>query len=189
SGGEGAKLGPAFPTKPPAPPHNRGLFEGAQRRRAQAESAQVAAEEASRAKDEFLAVLSHELRTPITAVLGWARLLLSGRLPTTRVTEALTAIDRNTRLQTRLIDDLLDTSRIVAGKLHLDVRGAALPFVVREVLTVARQDPRAAAMLSSPAIEPGCIVRGARERLHQVVTTLGGNAVKFTPAGGSVEVR
>src|SRR5215813_6085968 len=169
--------------------HNARLFEEAQRRRAQAESAQVAAEEASRAKDEFLAVLSHELRTPITAVLGWARLLLSGRLPTTRVTEALTAIDRNTRLQTRLIDDLLDTSRIVAGKMHLDVRAVDLAIVVREVLTVARQNPLAAAMLSAPAIEPGCIVRGDRERLHQVVTNLVGNAVKFTPAGGGVEVR
>jgi signal transduction histidine kinase/ActR/RegA family two-component response regulator len=168
---------------------NARLFDEAQRRRTEAESAQAAAEEASRAKDEFLAVLSHELRTPITAILGWVRLLLTGRLPTTRVTEALAAIDRNTRLQTRLIDDLLDTSRIVAGKMHLELHTVDLAVVVREVVTMAGQDPRATAMLSPPAIEAGCIVRGDRERLHQVVTNLVGNALKFTPAGGRVDVR
>ena len=168
---------------------NARLFEEAQRRRAEAESTQAAAEEANRAKDEFLAVLSHELRTPLTAILGWVRLLLTGRLPATRVTEALTAIDRNTRVQTRLIDDLLDTSRIVAGKIQLESRPVDLAAVVREVLTLAGQDPRAAALLSSPAIEPSCVVRGDRDRLHQVITNLVANALKFTPAGGRVDVR
>src|SRR5690242_8309638 len=132
---------------------NARLFAEAQRRRTEAESARAAAEDANRAKDEFLAVLSHELRTPLTAILGWVRLLLTGRLPATRVTEALTAIHRNTRLQTRLIDDLLDTSRIVAGKIQLELRPVDLAAVVHDVLSVARQDPRVAALLAPAVIE------------------------------------
>jgi signal transduction histidine kinase/ActR/RegA family two-component response regulator len=168
---------------------NARLFEEAQQRRVEAERAQTVAEEANRAKDDFLAVLSHELRTPLTAILGWVRLLLSGRLPASRVTEALTAIDRNTRVQTRLIDDLLDVSRIVAGKIELEPRLVDLDAIVREVLTSARQDPHAAGLLSEGTIEPVCVVMGDRERLHQVVTNLVANAVKFTPTGGRVDVR
>jgi signal transduction histidine kinase/CheY-like chemotaxis protein len=168
---------------------NARLFAEAQRRRAEAERAQSTAEEANRAKDEFLAVLSHELRTPLTAILGWVRLLLTGRLPTARVNEALTAIDRNTRVQTRLIDDLLDISRIVAGKIELDRRPVDLAAVVREVLTLARQDPRAAALLSDTVIEPCGVVLGDPDRLHQVITNLVSNALKFTPADGRVDVR
>jgi signal transduction histidine kinase/CheY-like chemotaxis protein len=167
---------------------NARLFDEAQRRRAEAERAQVIAEEANRAKDEFLAVLSHELRTPLTAILGWVRLLRAGRLPPVRVTDALAAIDRNTRMQTRLIDDLLDVSRIVAGKIELELRPLDLAAVVREVLTSAAQDPHAAALLSDAAIEAGTVVRGDRDRLHQVVTNLVANATKFTPAGGRVDV-
>lgn len=168
---------------------NARLFAEAQRRRAEAESARAAAEHANRAKDEFLAVLSHELRTPLTAILGWVRLLLSGRLPANRVSEALSAIHRNTCMQTRLIDDLLDTSRIVAGKIQLELRPVDLAAVVQEVLAAARQDARAAALLASATIEPGCVVSGDRDRLHQVVTNLVGNALKFTPTGGCVDVR
>jgi signal transduction histidine kinase/ActR/RegA family two-component response regulator len=167
---------------------NARLFEEAQRRRVEAESAQAAAEHANRAKDEFLAVLSHELRTPLTAILGWVRLLLTGRLPAGRVREALTSIDRNTRVQTRLIDDLLDTSRIVAGKIQLETRTVDLGVLVHDVVTLAAQDPRAAALLPPPVIEPGCAVKGDRDRLHQVVANLVANAVKFTPAGGRVDV-
>jgi signal transduction histidine kinase/CheY-like chemotaxis protein len=168
---------------------NARLFEEAQRRRAEAERARATAEEANRTKDEFLAVLSHELRTPLTAILGWVRLLLTGRLPATRVIDALAAIDRNTRMQTRLIDDLLDVSRIVAGKVELESRPVDLAAVVGEVLTSAAQDPHAAALLSKAAIEAGAVVRGDRDRLHQIVTNLVANAVKFTPAGGRVDVR
>ena len=168
--------------------HNARLFEEAQRRRAEAETAQAEAEDANRAKDEFLAVLSHELRTPLTAILGWVRLLLTGRLPAKRVSEALASIDRNTRVQTRLIDDLLDTSRIVAGKIQLELRSVDLGAVVRDVLAHAAQDPGAAALLSSPTIDR-CVVKGDRDRLHQVVTNLVANALKFTPAGGRVDVR
>jgi signal transduction histidine kinase/ActR/RegA family two-component response regulator len=168
---------------------NARLFEEAQRRRAEAEAARAAAEDANRAKDEFLAVLSHELRTPLTAILGWVRLLLTGRLAPTRVNEALTSIDRNTRVQTRLIDDLLDTSRIAAGKIQLEVRPVDLGAVVHDVVTLAAQNPRASALLSPASIEPGCLVAGDRDRLHQVVTNLVANALKFTPVGGRVDVR
>jgi len=168
---------------------NARLFEEAQRRRTQAEEAQGRAEEANRTKDEFLAVLSHELRTPLTAILGWVRMLLAGRLPAARVGEALAAIDRNTRVQTRLIDDLLDVSRIVAGKIEIERRPVDLATVVSEVVTSARQDRHAAALLSEVVIEPDSTVLGDRERLHQVVTNLVANAVKFTPGGGRVDVR
>jgi signal transduction histidine kinase/ActR/RegA family two-component response regulator len=168
---------------------NARLFEEAQRRRTEAERARAAAEEANRAKDEFLAVLSHELRTPLTAILGWVRMLLVGRMSAPRVTEALAAIDRNTRVQTRLIDDLLDVSRIVAGKVELEWRSVDLTAVVSEVVTSARQDPHAAGLLSEVVIDPASTVLGDRDRLHQVVTNLVANAVKFTPPGGRVDVR
>jgi signal transduction histidine kinase/CheY-like chemotaxis protein len=168
---------------------NARLFEEAQRRQAEAEEARARAEDANRTKDEFLAVLSHELRTPLTAILGWVRMLLTGRLPSARVAEALAAIDRNTRVQTRLIDDLLDVSRIVAGKMELERRPVDLAVVVSEAVTSARQGQHAAALLWQVTIEPDSTVLGDRERLHQVVTNLVANAVKFTPAGGCVGVR
>jgi signal transduction histidine kinase/ActR/RegA family two-component response regulator len=168
---------------------NARLFEESQQRRAEAERARAAAEEANRAKDEFLAVLSHELRTPLTTILGWVRMLLAGRVPETRMSEALAAIDRNTRVQTRLIDDLLDVSRIVAGKVELERRPVDLAEVVTAVVKSARQDPHAAALLSEPVIDLETPVLGDRERLHQVVANLLANAVKFTPAGGRVDVR
>jgi signal transduction histidine kinase/ActR/RegA family two-component response regulator len=168
---------------------NARLFEEAQRGRTDAEDARARAEEANRTKDEFLAILSHELRTPLTAILGWVRMLLAGRVPAARVTEALSAIDRNTRVQTRLIDDLLDVSRIVAGKMELARRPVDLTAVVSEVVASARQNQHAAAVLREPAIERDCVVVGDRERLHQVATNLIANAIKFTPADGRVEVR
>jgi signal transduction histidine kinase/CheY-like chemotaxis protein len=170
--------------------HNARLFEAAERRRREAEGAQVAAEAANRAKDEFLAVLSHELRTPLTAILGWVRLLRGGRLPAERVLEALAAIDRNTHVQTRLIDELLDVSRIVAGKVELDLEPVDFAAVVAGVVTSARQDSRAAAVVREPAIEDDAFtVVGDPVRLHQVVANLVSNAVKFTPPDGRVDVR
>jgi signal transduction histidine kinase/CheY-like chemotaxis protein len=168
---------------------NARLFKEAEHRREEAERAQARAEDANRTKDEFLAVLSHELRTPLTAILGWVRLLLSGRLPAPRAAEGLAAIDRNTRVQTRLIDDLLDVSRIVAGKLDLERRPVDLAAIVSAVVASVRQERHAAGLLSDPVIEPDLTVLGDPERLHQVVTNLVANALKFTRAGGRVDVR
>ena len=169
--------------------HNARLFDEAQQRRTEAEHAQAGAEAANRAKDEFLAVLSHELRTPLTAILGWVRMLRSGRLPAERVIEALEAIDRNTHVQTRLIDELLDVSRIVAGKVELESQPVDLAAVVAEVVDSARQDPRAAAVVREPIIQDDIFtVIGDPVRLHQVLMNLVSNAAKFTPAQGRVDI-
>src|SRR6266571_4156131 len=122
------------------------------------------AQDASRAKDEFLAVLSHELRTPLTPVLGWVRMLRTGTLAPEATERALDTVERNTRLQAQLVEDLLDVSRIVAGKLSLDLRPVALGPIV------------------------DAVVEADANRLQQVVANLVSNAVKFTPAGGRVEV-
>ena len=170
--------------------HNARLFDEAQRRQTEAEHAQASAEGANRAKDEFLAVLSHELRTPLTAILGWVRMLRSGRLPAERVIEALEAIDRNTHVQTRLIDELLDVSRIVAGKVELDTEPVDLAAIVADVVNSARQGPGASAVVSEPVIEDDDVftVLGDPVRLHQVVMNLVSNAVKFTSPHGRVDV-
>jgi signal transduction histidine kinase/ActR/RegA family two-component response regulator len=169
--------------------HNARLFDEAQRRRTEAEHAQAGAEAANRAKDEFLAVLSHELRTPLTAILGWVRMLRSGRLPAERVIEALEAIDRNTHMQTRLIDELLDVSRIVAGKVELESEPVDLAAVVAEVVNSARHGSRATALISEPVIDEDMFtVLGDPVRLHQIVMNLVSNAVKFTPPHGRIDV-
>src|SRR4029453_15363476 len=127
----------------------------------------------NRAKDEFLAVLSHELRTPLTAILGWVRLLRGGRLPPERVLEALAAIDRNTHVQTRLIDELLDVSRIVAGKVELEVEPVDFASTVADVVASTRQDPRVAPVVREPVIAADVFtVLGDPVRLHQVVSNL-----------------
>ena len=149
----------------------------------------TAAEQANRSKDDFLAILSHELRTPLTAILGWVRLLLRGLLSEPKATEALEAIDRNTRLQARLINDLLDVSRIVTGKLDVEHQPVHLAALVYEVLGTARQDAHARALLAEPAIDPDAgPVIGDRVRLQQIVTNLVSNAVKYTRRGGRVDV-
>jgi signal transduction histidine kinase/CheY-like chemotaxis protein len=147
------------------------------------------AEAASRAKDEFLAVLSHELRTPLTAILGWAGMLRSGRLGPAEREQAMDVIQRNARLQRQLIDELLDVSRIVAGKLELDIA----PTDLRAVVAAATETLRPAAgakglTLDCPACEEPAIVDGDSARLQQVFVNLLSNAVKFTTAGGRVDV-
>jgi len=138
---------------------------------------------------DFVANVSHELRTPLTAILGWVRLLRGGRLPAARVLEALAAIDRNTHVQTRLIDELLDVSRIVAGKVELEVEPVDFAAVVTGVVASMRQDPRAAAVIREPVLGADVFaVLGDPVRLQQVVSNLMSNAVKFTPPDGRVEV-
>jgi PAS domain S-box-containing protein len=148
------------------------------------------AEGANRAKDQFLATLSHELRTPLTAMLGWVLLLRSGRLDGDEAAAALASIERNTRVQAQLINDLLDVSRIVAGKLQVDKRPVDLRVVIEHALESVRPDTEARKLVVSVAIDPDAAwVPGDAMRLEQVMLNLLGNAAKFTPEGGRIEVR
>jgi PAS domain S-box-containing protein len=148
------------------------------------------AEGANRAKDQFLATLSHELRTPLTAMLGWVLMLQSGRLRDEEATAALASIERNTRLQAQLINDLLDISRIVAGKLQLDRRPVDLRVVIDHALDSVRRAAESKRLTVECAIAPAAAwVPGDAVRLEQVVVNLLGNAVKFTPEGGHIDVR
>lgn len=151
--------------------------------------ARAAAEAANRAKDEFLAVLSHELRTPLNAVYGWARMLRKGQIPGDRAERALEAIERNANAQVQLIDDLLDVSRVITGKMRLDVRPVDLRGVVEAALDAVRPaaEAKTIALQSALDAKAGPIV-GDADRLRQVVWNLVMNAVKFTPRGGTVQV-
>jgi PAS domain S-box-containing protein len=153
-------------------------------------AAKRVAESATRAKDEFLAVVSHELRTPLNAILGWARLMRGGTLDEASARRAVEIIERNAGAQAQLIEDILDYSRIVSGKLRLNVEPVNLVGVVEAALDVVRpaaqaKEIRLEAVLGS-SVGP---VSGDRDRLQQVMWNLLSNAVKFTPKGGHVHVR
>ena len=152
-------------------------------------AALAAAEEANRLKDEFLAVLSHELRTPLNAILGWARMLRAGTLKDEDVPRALETIERNAQAQAQLIEDLLDVSRIVSGKLRLEMRPVDLGDVVEEALDTVRPTADARGVTLTTALAPVGPVSGDAQRLQQVVWNLLSNSIKFTPAGGNVHVR
>ncbi|HIK17027.1 MAG TPA: PAS domain S-box protein [Leptolyngbyaceae cyanobacterium M33_DOE_097] len=156
----------------------------------QAQTAQAEAERANRIKDEFLAVLSHELRSPLNPILGWTRLLQSGKLNAVRQAEALATIERNAKLQTQLIEDLLDISRIMQGKLTLTAAPVSLTYVISaavETVRLAAEAKQIQILLDlDPQVAP---VSGDAARLQQVVWNLLTNAIKFTPNGGRVEVR
>jgi signal transduction histidine kinase/ActR/RegA family two-component response regulator len=148
------------------------------------------AEAASRTKDEFLATMSHELRTPMTAILGWAQLLRSRTLSEEDFERALEIVERNAQAQNKLIDDLLDISRIITGKLRLDVRPVDLAGVVRAVVEALRPTAEAKAIRLQALVDPQAgPVSGDTDRLQQVVWNLLSNAIKFTPKGGRVQVR
>ena len=158
-------------------------YEGEQRARA-------AAEAANRAKDEFFAMLSHELRTPLGAILSWAHLLRSGRLDAAGTGRAVQTIDRNARLQAQLINDLLDVSRITAGKLELDLRVVDPASVVEAALSALRPEADAAGLVVDAAIDHSLgALRADPDRLQQVMSNLLSNAIKFTPRGGRIEIR
>ncbi len=145
--------------------------------------------EANRVKDEFLATLSHELRTPLTAILGWARLLRSGTLDAERSAGALEAIERNAKSQARLIEDLLDVSRIITGKIRLDMGSVDIAKVIDGA--IASMAPSAEARnvsLERHVANDLPPLWGDAERLQQVVWNLLSNSVKFTPEGGRVEI-
>ncbi|WP_230967283.1 hybrid sensor histidine kinase/response regulator [Nostoc commune] len=152
--------------------------------------ARAKAETANRIKDEFLAVLSHELRTPLNAILGWSKLLQIGRLNQAKTSEALATIERNATLQVQLIEDLLDISRILQGKLTLDITKINLESTILSALQTMRLAAEAKLIEVSTVFEPLMgEVMGDSTRLQQVVWNLLSNAVKFTPKGGKVEVR
>jgi signal transduction histidine kinase/ActR/RegA family two-component response regulator len=146
--------------------------------------------EAAEAKDRFLAVLSHELRTPLTAILGYAVLVRQGKLGAAATVNALEVIERNARLQTVLIDDLLDVSRIISGSLRLNLVPTGLQPAIQAAVTSVRPKAQAKGILLGLELDPqAAMVSGDPVRLQQIVSNLLINAVKFTPPGGTVEVR
>src|SRR5204863_2723899 len=132
--------------------------------------------------------VSHELRTPLTAILGWARMLRSGRVGGDAIARGLEVIDRNARLQAQLIEDLLGVSRIITGKLRLELRSIELAPVIDGAIDSVRDTAEAKGITIDCAVEPHLGLRGDPDRLQQVVWNLLSNAIKFTPAGGRVSV-
>ena len=153
------------------------------------EAARHGAEEASRAKDEFLAMLSHELRSPLNVMLGWIRMLRGGQLDGPAVSRGMEILERNIKLQATLIEQLLDLSRIVAGKLALDVCPLDLAELTGFAIDASRPAAQAKGVqLSAVVPSVGCVMADP-QRLQQVVSNLFTNAVKFTPEGGRIDVR
>jgi len=154
----------------------------------QREEGQKAAE-ANTAKDEFLATASHELRNPLSAILGWARLLRSGSVDQSMFARGLETIERNANAQVQLIDDILDGSRIIAGNLRLEVKPLDLGWVVQTAVEAVRPASNAKQIQITTNLNPtaGHVV-GDAERLQQIVWNLLNNAVKFTPNGGKIEI-
>ena len=147
------------------------------------------AEEASRLKEEFLATVSHELRTPLNAVVGWSRLLRSGQLDHDGATHAVEVIERNAAAQRQIIEDLLDVSRIITGKLRINTQPVDLLLIIHAAIDAVRPAAEAKEITISTHIEaPDPIVRADSERLQQVLWNLLANAVKFTPSGGKVDL-
>ncbi len=150
----------------------------------------TALEQAHRLKDEFVATVSHELRTPLNAILGWTRMLKMGRVAEARVGHALETIERNAVAQTSLIDDLLDVSRILTGKLRLHVESVDLPQVVEAAIDTLRPAADARGIPIHAVIDSHAgPVRGDPDRLSQIIANLLSNAVKFTPNGGRIHVQ
>ncbi len=150
-------------------------------------NARAQAETANRTKDEFLATVSHELRNPLNAILGWSKLLLQRDLPA-EVHKHLATIERNARAQARLIEDVLDISRIISGKLSLELREASVAQAIADAVESARPLAEGKGITLETHVEPGIEVRADQLRLQQIVSNLLSNAVKFTPAGGRVSV-
>jgi signal transduction histidine kinase/ActR/RegA family two-component response regulator len=147
------------------------------------------AEEALRVKDEFLTTLSHEIRTPLNAVIGWARILMSRPVDAAMLARALEVIDRNATAQVRLIDDMLDTARIMSGKLRLETAPVDLSRVALAAIDVVSPTAQAKNVQLIAAFEPeGLMMLGDADRLQQIVWNLLANGVKFTEPGGSVTV-
>ncbi len=176
---------------------NARLYEAAQRARAEAEQSAAEKErlyrearESNRLKDEFLATVSHELRTPLTAILGWAHMLRTGQFAGGDPAKALETIERNARSQAQLIDDLLDVSRIITGKLRIDVRPVDPNSFIESAIEAVRPAAEAKGVRVQRIMDTGVVsVTGDPARLQQVVWNLLSNAIKFTPKGGRVQIR
>lgn len=176
---------------------NARLFESAQKARGEAEKAAAEnerlyqkAEESSRLKEEFLATVSHELRNPLNAILGWSRMLRAGQVPEDSVAKALDTIERNAQAQAQLIDDLLDVSRIMTGKLRMDIRPADPNMFIEAAMEAVKPAAEAKGIRLQRVLDTGMIsVPGDPIRLQQVVWNLLSNAIKFTTRGGRVQVR
>ena len=175
----------------------RKLNEISKKARAEAEQAAAEnerlyrqAEESSRLKEEFLATISHELRTPLSAILGWARMLRMGQLSPENSAKALDTIERNARAQAQLVDDLLDVSRIVTGKLRMDVRPSDPNSFIDAAVEAVKPAAQAKGVRVQKVVDTGLIsIPGDPVRLQQVVWNLLSNAIKFTPRGGRVQIR
>jgi len=147
-------------------------------------------EDANRVKDEFLATMSHELRTPLTSILGWSRLLQSNQLSDKEKERALQVIQRNAEAQSKLIEDLLDVSRIITGKLKIEVQPVSFASITEGVINSLRPAVDAKQLQLETSIDPSAgPILGDPARLQQIVTNLVSNAIKFTPNGGRIEVR
>ncbi len=176
---------------------NARLYENAQRAIKDHEKLLVSEQEArrqaeiaSRMKDEFLGLLSHELRTPLNAILGWTRMLSSGQLDEKSFARATETIDRNAKLQARLIEDMLDVSRIISGKLRLDAQPVDLTTVINSAIDTSRPAADAKNIRVYVVLDFGAgMVLGDPVRLQQVVWNLLANAVKFTPKNGIIQVQ
>jgi signal transduction histidine kinase/CheY-like chemotaxis protein len=145
---------------------------------------------ANRMKDEFLMTVSHELRTPLTAIYGWARMLVSGQIRDDQRQRAIEVIERNAQAQTQLVNDLLDVSRAISGKVRLDVRPVDLSQVISAAIDSMQPAADAKLIRLETVLDPNAsAISGDRERMQQIVWNLLSNAIKFTPEGGRVQVR
>jgi PAS domain S-box-containing protein len=158
--------------------------------RAAAERARHEAEVSNRSKDEFLATVSHELRTPLNSIVGWSRLLSNGSLPEPRRQHAVEVIRRNADAQARLVEDLLDVSRIISGQLQLDVKTVPLSQVIANVIDSVRPALDAKELsIHAEIASDDVVVSGDETRIQQVIWNLVSNATKFTPAKGSIRIK
>ncbi|MDZ7963613.1 MAG: PAS domain-containing protein [Nostoc sp. DedSLP03] len=153
------------------------------------QAARAEAERANRIKDEFLAILSHELRSPLNPIIGWTRLLQTRKFSETKTAEALATIERNAKLQTQLIDDLLDVAKILRGKLSIDAAPVNLAFVIESALDTVNTAALSKSIVLHSVLPNIGQVSGDSNRLQQIVWNLLSNAIKFTPKGGRVETK
>ena len=153
-------------------------------------AARTAAERASLLKDEFLATLSHELRTPLNSILGWSQIMRNKSADSELIAQGLEVIERNARAQAEIIEDLLDMSRIISGKVRLNVERVNLSSIVQAAVETARPTAETKGLRLQTVIDPlnGVVVSGDGNRLQQVLWNLLSNAVKFTPSGGQIQV-